>query len=417
MRLMSLLLVFFLVSCEDNGMVGFIPPCNSEDVCADNACEPELCEIDSSWFGLDTLWAMEVDGTGNTMEQSEDFIILSGAEGLDMYIKAFSKADGKQLWSWTDSRFGWISSVQIHEQTGRVILQKDKTIIALNLQSGEKLLEYNPSEYYSEFTYGYLEEDNYYYYTVESTDRSDKYIIRSAVSDLHNWEIIFKLSDFPFENESAVISGMAEYDGNLFFKCGLIGGEAKSYVVSVNVATHDINWIYEVSGKNGNNLRQVTIKDNVIYHVAVYGVHALSVHSGELIWSRIYEDNDSYSISRFENTIYSQEGNVIWFYTDYIDSDGGALCMDAETGEVIYDREFNAFDINTVSHHKGIMYFGSQRGILYAARTSDGQVLWDTEDQIPFGKYYADCVVLDQEREVLYGFNGQELVAINIAED
>lgn len=397
-------------------MIASIPPCNSEDVCAENACEPELCDMDSLWFGLDTSWSMEVNGTGSTMQQSEELIILSGAEGLEMYIKAFSKTDGKQIWSWTDSRFGWISSVQIHESSGRVILQKDKTIIGLDLQSGEKLLEYNPTEYHPEFTYGYLEGDNYYYYTVESTDRSDKFIIRSAVNDLQNWEIIFKLSDFPVENESAVISGMNEYDGKLFFKCGLIG-QAKSFVVSVNIATRDINWIYEVPGKNANNLRQVTIQEDEVYHVAKYGVHALSTHSGELIWSKTFEGNDAYSLSRFENTIYTQEGNVVWFYTDYIDSGGGALCMDAQTGEVIYDQEFNAFDINTVSHHKGIMYFGSNSGVLYAARTSDGKTLWDTADQISRGKYYVDCVVLDQEREVLYAFNGQEVVAINIADD
>jgi len=413
---MFYLMVLFFMACNEDSINDPIPECNQTDPCATDACRPQDCTEDSLWFGLDTFWSSKIEGACLAMAQSNDIIVVSGFYGLDMFVKGFSKDSGEELWTFFDDRFDGISSLNVYEQTKKVVLQDFKTVIVLDMKTGEKLSEYRPAEYKAHFSWGYLEEDDYYYMTIEERDESDAYIQRSHITDMESWEKVFSVSKMPYEFDLGLISGMNYESGNLVFKCGLIGQD-QPFVVSVNINTNDINWIYEVPGKNANNLRQVTIQGDEVYHVAKYGVHALSVHSGEFIWSRTFEGNDAYSLSRFENTIYTQEGNIIWFYTDYIDSDGGALCMDAQTGEVIYDREFNAFDINTVHQHAGVMYFGSNRGVLYAVRTSDGQVLWDTEDQIPFGKYYADCVVLDQEREVLYGFNGQELVAINIADD
>jgi len=413
---MFYLMVLFFMACNEDSINDPIPECNQTDPCATDACRPQDCTEDSLWFGLDTFWSSKIEGACLAMAQSNDIIVVSGFYGLDMFVKGFSKDSGEELWHWTDTRFDAISNLQIHDESERVILQDFSSIIALDLISGKKIVDFKPADYSSHFSFGFLEEDDYYYYCVREPDKSNYYIIRSLASDLQNWDAVFDIKKFNKPFESVILEGMNYETGNLVFLASLSGQSFGTYTINYSIDKEEINWYFRDSLTDASNFEQVDIYNQIVYYVTKGAVYCLDLQDGSCKWQQSFDENAKW-LSRFENTIYTQEGNIIWFYTDYIDSDGGALCMDAQTGEVIYDREFNAFDINTVHQHAGVMYFGSNRGVLYAVRTSDGQVLWDTEDQIPFGKYYADCVVLDQEREVLYGFNGQELVAINIADD
>ena len=75
---------------------------------------------------------------------------------------------------------------------------------------------------------------------------------------------------------------------------------------------------------------------------------------------------------------FAQEHGRIYVTTsDYIYGQGHLICLNASTGEVIWDLDSSpSRDETGPTIHDGVVYFGTLDSKIYAVNASDGEIIW-----------------------------------------
>ncbi|NBB89205.1 MAG: hypothetical protein GVX96_05415, partial [Bacteroidetes bacterium] len=203
MILYILLLALMQIACEEPIAPVSDPDCNPNP-CAENACEPELCNFDTTsmneepsdsiMYAMEVLWKTDLPSYGllDNYIVTDKFIFTNLSEADRYQISCLSKETGELLWTFSDPIVDRFSDLHFHEPTQTVIAQRWGRIVALNGTSGQVLSNSTVGAFSRTGTYGKLLGE-YYYVPVKSPDKTEGGAIRSHVSDLQNWKWAYKM--------------------------------------------------------------------------------------------------------------------------------------------------------------------------------------------------------------------------------
>ncbi len=402
----TLFLVSFL-ACKDAGVD---IPC-SEDPCAVDACDPEKCVegSDSTFMGLDTLWASEADlirGNIQNVAQSSNLVFVNLILTQGHEVLAFDKNIGELLWRFNNPDAPYFSDMYFHEGSQRLLLQSDHWITAVNVLTGEMISDAKPESYSASSTYGSLI-GNYYYLPVRSEDKTSGYVLQSHVGDLLEWEEVYKIKESEVNGNRPSINGMnvwihPETSDEILLLQHRMAFPKRIDLVAYNMTADSMYWWHKDIEPVGNsNIRQIQIFKDRAYFQGSRTIHAVNMIDGSYQWK--YEGGES-DFSCCHSIIYAYNENLIIDNYTKDSDDSGLMAWDADNGSVQWLKNVNNYQDEGKEYYKSFVIQAD--GYLRVYHAGSGiliKELADTERRSGFGG-----VLIDEDNEVMYTLYGNE---------
>ena len=417
------LLFCFWASCSEP--IDELPPCNDTNPCAEDACQPQNCVTDSTFVGLDTLWKKEMEGGSiRHMLMDENSIYVNVLTSESFYIASYDRKTGIRNWRFSNE-LGSISSMALYED--RIIAQNWNAVLALNKNTGQKLIRHNIRVGKTSTTYGYVI-DSYYYTSMLKADESEAYLVRSKTTDLQDWKIVYTVTKETVNGSQPGVESTNRWvspdtqDEILVFQHRMAFPNRVD-LVAYNLTADSVLWWHPEIDENGNsNQRQITISQNRAYFQGTSKLRCFDIATGDLIWETHYGPwNQGGKFFGAGSIVFtaSEEIMVVKYAT-------GLLALNALSGEELWDK--NDDDIRNISSffmtmYNDIVFFThpgnglTYSGPLWAIRASDGEELWMKSTDFVTTGSFSGPVLIDDERLLFYTRHEGNLIAFRMPED
>jgi len=419
-----ILLLFCLwVSC--NEPLNDLPPCNENNPCAEDACQPENCVEDSTFVGLDTLWSLNLKGSirNAVLDGDNLYFNLRTDEGFNIVKVSHS---GELLWEYTND-LPYTAIMHNASNLNALIGQYFDHVFSIDGESGNELVNSSIGLGIPSTTYGYLI-DNYYYSCVHKNDESEAYLVRSDVEDLENWEVIFtvKRSDVGGSRpnvESVNRWAHPDTQDEILVLQHRMAFPNRVDLVAYNLSADSILWWHPEIDENGDsNIRQITISHGRAYFQGTSKLRCFDIATGDLIWETNYGPwNQGGKFFGLGDIVFTASEDIL-----VVKYHEGLLALNAATGAEIWDK--NDDDIHntssfTMTMYNDIVFFThvgnglTYNGPLWAIRASDGEEIWMKSTDFATTGSFSGPVLIDEERKVFYTRHEGNLIAFRMPED
>ena len=172
-----------------------------------------------------------------------------------------------------------------------------------------------------------------------------------------------------FPTSSHVESSPAVANGKVIFGAGGDG------VYCLDAGTGDKLWQYPSVHVDGSP----AVHDNRVYFGSGYGkqaVYCLSLDDGSEIWTVDTQYPAWGAPAVYDDRTYIGTG-VGNFAASSEEPAGGVVCLNAETGEILWEFDAGGTVLGAVAVDAGKAYFGSRDASLYCVDASSGEEIWD----------------------------------------
>src|SRR6056297_461201 len=310
----SYFILFFIltlaVACEDPVVPVMDPDCNPNP-CAEDACEPELCNSDTTTvdeepsvsviYNMKVLWKSDLPSYGywHNYIVTDQFILTNLSEADGYQISCLSKETGELLWTFSDPIVDRFSDLHFHQPTQTVIAQRWGTVVALDGATGDILSKNQVGSFSRTGTLGKLLGD-YYYVPVKSLDKTEGGAIRSHVSNLQTWNWIYKMHIDSMDGIEPDADSFNHWyhpetgDEILVLQHRMAFPTRRIDLLAYNLTADSILWWHKDVDPNGNsNIQQTNIFDDKVVFFSARLVHCVDLPSGEILWQSKLNENEN----------------------------------------------------------------------------------------------------------------------------
>ena len=424
MKSWSHLFILFCLWASCTEPIDDIPPCNEANPCAEDACQPENCNEDTTFLGLDTLWKTDMEG-GNIkdMYMDDENIYVNVLTSTSFYIASYARNTGELNWRFSND-LGYTGTMNLYEN--QVLGQTWNTVFSLNKKTGEEIKKVSISNNTAKTSEGYVLKD-YYYTTRGSRNRST--CIRSHVDDLENWEVVYEITQPEIDGfePNTVSYNLWDHpeteDEILVFQHRMAFPDGRIDLMAYNMTADTVLWWHEEVDENGNsNQRQITISQGRAYFQGTSKLRCFDIATGDLIWETNYGPwNQGGKFFGLGDIVFTASEDIL-----VVKYHEGLLALNAATGAEIWDK--NDDDIHntssfTMTMYNDIVFFThvgnglTYNGPLWAIRASDGEEIWMKSTDFATTGSFSGPVLIDEERKVFYTRHEGNLIAFRMPED
>ncbi len=304
--------------------------------------------------------------------------------------------DGQEIWSFRETldRAGFASSPAVVGDRIYVGANND-TLYCFNAVNGDVVWKFQA--FYEVFSSPAVLGDRVYFgeglhYTENAT-----FHCLNADTGEEVWS---------FPTSSHVESSPAVVDNEVIFGAGDDG------VYCLDAATGEKLWQYPSVHVDGSP----AVYDERVYFGSGYGtsrVYCLNLDDGSEIWTVDTRYPAWGSPGVWENRIYIGTG-MGNFVVNAQDPVGSVLCLDAETGETLWEFQAGGTVLGAIAVDNGRAYFGSRDSNIYCVDASSGEEIWRFAagsaavsspavviDQVYFGSDNGKIYCLDAEDGIM----------------
>ena len=206
-----------------------------------------------------------------------------------------------------------------------------------------------------------------------------------------------------FQTTSHTESSPTIRDGRVVFGAGEDG------VYCLDAANGEQCWRYPGIHVDSAPL----VVDGRVYVGSGYGseaLHCIDWETGTAVWSIPLDVPAWGGLSSIDGRVYVGIGNGNFGMSDPIEPIGGVLCVDAQSGDVLWQFEAQDAVLTSVAVHNSRAYFGSRDGFFYCIDAVSGDEIWryDVETPILSSPALTDA-------HAYFGANDGKLRAIHLA--
>ena len=388
-----------------------------ESISSDSCLHP--CSSDSLLGKLDTIWSVKLSEDGSNPGAQESIIYYDNRiyasysnvpEGM---ISCYNTSDkGSIVWHYQNGQKDFINTFILPELnmvinksweirlTLDMITGKEQSIIHSVERSGPRGIVLGTHLHYDE------REDN---------DRT-VHLRRSLVSNLSQVETLYTIDNNDIDNSKKSIESMNLWmdpstgDSILIFQHRMLD---RVDVVAWNMDKKEVVWRHDDITPNGNsNHQQILIQNDKAYFGGSVSFFCFDMRDGEIVWR--FDDNSGHTPFMGLRSVVAKSINAL-----VVTGSRDIFAFDIESGMIKWRRPFEgSISSGSPVYHDGIIYI-TGRGLLYAYRASDGELLWaESSSGIPLGpKTFQGELAIDRERGILYATSSDRLFAIRVYED
>ncbi len=416
--------LFLWVAC--NEPINKIPACDEVNPCAEDACHPEECILDSTFVDLDTLWKIDMEaGNLKGMLMDDNSIYVNVLTSSSFYIAAYKRTSGELKWRYSND-LGSVRSFELYEN--KIIGQKWNTVFSIDANTGTEISNHTIDIGKPSTSYGYLL-DQHYYTSIRNGKNSEAYLVRSNVNDLEEWETVHTVFQSELEGNEPTIESTNKWidpmtkNEVLVFQYRTAFPELRIDLVAYNLTADSILWWHKEIDENGDsNIRQITISQGRAYFQGTSKLRCFDIASGDLVWETNYGPwNQGGKFFGLGGIVFTASEDIL-----VVKYHEGLLALNAKTGEELWDK--NDDDIHNTSSFSMTMYNDivffthvgnglTYNGPLWAIRASDGEEIWMKSTDFATTGSFSGPVLIDEERLVFYTRHEGNLIAFRMPED
>lgn len=181
--------------------------------------------------------------------------------------------------------------------------------------------------------------------------------------------------------------------------------ETHAYLVSYNLSKDKVMWRVDdfdpygaVTGKC-----QPIIEGNRIYIKTNRSMHCFDLITGEHLW------HTDYPFTNFTWSNYLLAEELIIMVSD----EGHLIGMDKHTGNQVYFHDYSAF-VENLTYHDGRLYYASEHLFIVDAATGVLKHKLKDKNYKKIGAYFTNTVVINAEENLMYVIDDYYIQAIKI---
>ena len=318
--------------------------------------------------------------------------------------------EGQEIWSFREplDRAGFASSPAV--VGGRIYVgANNDNLYCLDAETGDVIWKFQT--FYEVFSSPAVLGDKVYFGEgLHYTEDATFYCVDANTGE--------KIWSFP--TTSHVESSPFVADGKVVFGAGNNG------VYCLDAETGSELWQYSsiyVAGSPG-------IYDNKAYFGSGYGKHGiycLNLDDGSEIWSVDIQQPAWGAPAVWDGKVYIGTGSGNFVFSSE-DPNGSVMCLDAETGDILWEFEVEDTVLGAIAIDDGRAYFGSRDSNLYCIDALSGEPIWEftagsaivsspavVKDSVYFGSGDGKIYCLDGEDGIVkWDFDTSESGFFNI---
>jgi len=363
MVLYLFILILSLSACEDPVVPVMDPDCNPNP-CAEDACEPELCNSDTTTvdeepsdsvlYNMNVLWKSDLPSYGylHNYIVTDQFILTNLSEADGYQISCLSKETGELLWTFSDPIVDRFSDLHFHQPTQTVIAQRWGTVVALDGATGDILSKNQVGSFSRTGTLGKLLGD-YYYVPVKSADKTEGGAIRSHVSNLQTWNWVYKMHIDSMDGIEPDTDSFNHWfdpetgDEILVLQHRMAFPTRRIDLLAYNLTADSILWWHKDIDPAGNsNIQQIDIFEGKAVFFGSSSLHCVDISTGNILWNKIHPaPPETPSKSFMFSTAELFDNNKLWIaYGDYYSSSindysNNIMILDFQSGQLLFEIE------------------------------------------------------------------------------
>lgn len=322
-------------------------------------------------------------------------------------VTMFDNNNGSIKWSWTHDAY--MVSFHYHKSSDKLILHDWYETFVMDCKNGSVLSGFHQTKDRVSNPYSQLIGDHLYYSRLNNED-TKAWIVRSHVSDLQNWEVLYTIEKSQVGGSNPNIQSYNLWTDPISNDEILIFQHRMSLpnrvdLVGYNLTADTIAWKHNDLCPNGkSNVQQIQIFKDKAYFLGVNTIYCVDVRNGEIVWmDRHLEPLRGYILG---DLVYAENEGLIVVKDD----ETRLTAYEPESGNVVWeitDLPHNGVDI---SYFDGYVYLANHPLIAVDVRT--GEIYKETK----LSEIYDGMIAIDEENRQLFATDFFSLYAFEIEE-